>query len=148
MTPGSCADLSCPESLALARHGRTANSHEMFLLSDVAQGRMCSLIGLENVWAVVKDVAFLKANEAPPADRPHCKFVQHAHDRRFTDLMPPQVCMLHSQSVHARVVELLQLGAGSLHLTLHWRTVLRWCMLRWHSQVCSAGMAWQASTRS
>lgn len=89
------AELSMPKNLALARHGRVSDARELFLLSDAAQARMRTIIGMEHIRSVVRDVQFLRHDEAPPAHgNMYCKFMQHAWDWKYTDLLPPKVCTL------------------------------------------------------
>eukprot|EP00892_Ulva_mutabilis_P006754 jgi/Ulvmu1/4450/UM002_0175.1 len=107
-------ELSMPKNLALARHGRAGDSRELFLLSDAAQARMRTLIGIEHVRSVVQDVQFLRHDQAPPANgATHCKFVQHAADWKYTDLLPPQVPRCNDNEHERRPLKLFA-GAGGL----------------------------------
>lgn len=93
-----CADLICPANLALARHGHLS-SREFFLLSDSAEGSKRTLIGLQHIRRVAEDFVFLEPDQSPPADGPYCRFMQHAEDRRFTDLIcPGKVRLLDSEA--------------------------------------------------
>ena len=85
------AELRVPQDLALAQHGRAGDSRELFLLSDAGQAHMHTVIGLENIRSVARNVRFLRHDEAVPAGgEMYCKFVQHATDYKYTDLLPPQ----------------------------------------------------------